>query len=766
MERFSIVGKGLPRVDAVKKATGRSIYSADIDLPNMLYGSILGSIYPHARILKIDTSRAERLSGVEAVITAKDTPLVKWGFMLKDQPLLAHEKVRFIGEPIAAVAAVDKETATEALDLIEVEYDELPPLFDPEGAMDTEAIQVHDEVDSYVTIWPLIRHGNVSSHIKINRGDIEKGFKESDFLFEDRFTTPMQHHGYMESHAATAHVDPTGKVTVYTTTQAPFMVRLELAETLELPLNKIRVITTEVGGGFGGKTDILLEPLAVLLARKTSLPVKIVLTRKEELTFSNPRHACIIELKTGVKKDGTIHARKARVIYDSGGYAGAGPGVAALGASYSVGPYRIPNIKIDAYSVYTNKINCGWMRAPGVLQVSFASESQMDIIADKLGIDPLEIRLKNALDEGDLSATGQTLHSVGLKKTLKKVAELSNWDKKTKAENRGRGISCVQYEILGMASGALIKVNEDGTIGLIIGAVDIGQGSSTVLAQIAAEELGISLEDISIVSGDTDTTPFDGGTYGDRVTYNAGNAVKIAASEIKMQLLYMAAQMLEADEKDLEIKDKMVCVKGTQKMISFADLAMASYFYQGGVLLGKGSFFAATPPYQMDTVDGHAFPSVPAHTFASQVVEISVNPENGKIKVIKVYSSSDVGFAVNPMALEGQIEGAIATGLGFALGEEMVEENGRIINPNFSDYRLPITTEIPEIEMAFVEEMTKEGPYGAKGAGNPPLALPCSAIANALYDAIGIRIKDLPLVAGKVFRLITTPQQLTDNCKP
>ncbi|MDY6973983.1 MAG: molybdopterin cofactor-binding domain-containing protein, partial [Thermodesulfobacteriota bacterium] len=278
MELSSSVGKGLPRVDALMKATGKAIYSTDMELSNMLNGSILGSIYPHARIMRIDTSRAERLYGVKAVITAKDAPAVIWGFMLKDQPLLAREKVRFIGEPIAAVAAIDKETASEALDLIEVEYDELPPLFDPETAINSDAVRIHDEVDSYVTIWPLIRYGNVSSHVRIKRGDIERGFEESDFLFEDRFTTPMQHHGYMEPHAATAYVDPTGKVTVYTTTQAPFMVRLELAETLELPLNKIRVVTTEVGGGFGGKTDILVEPLAALLARKASLPVKIVLT--------------------------------------------------------------------------------------------------------------------------------------------------------------------------------------------------------------------------------------------------------------------------------------------------------------------------------------------------------------------------------------------------------------------------------------------------------------------------------------------------------
>ena len=759
MESFSIVGKGLPRVDAVKKATGSALYGSDIHLPNMLYGSVLGSVYPHARILHIDTRKAERLKGVKAVITATDTPLLKWGSMLKDQTLLAHEKVRFIGEPIAAVAAVDKETAIEALDLIEVEYDELPPLFDPEQAMNPEAFQIHEEADSYETIWPLIRYGNVSSHVKIHRGDIENGFQESDFLFEDRFTTPMQHQGYLESHATTAHIDPAGKVTVYTSTQAPFMVRLELAETLELPLNRIRVITPEVGGGFGGKTDILVEPLAVLLARKSSRPVKIVLSRKEEFTISNPRHACIIELKTGVKKDGTIQARRAKLIFDSGGYAGGGPGVASLGATYAVGPYRIPNIKIDAYSVYTNKINCGYLRAPGVIQANFASESQLDIIAAKTGIDPLEIRLKNALDEGDLSATGQKLHSVGLKKTLQEVARLSNWDKKIEGEYQGRGISCVQYEILGLASGALVKVNEDGTIGLLIGAVDIGQGSSTVLAQIAAEELGLNLEDVSIVSGDTDTTPFDAGTYGDRITYNAGNAVKIAAAEIKRQLFFLASQMLEADEKDLEIKNKMISVKGSQKTISFAELAMASYFYQGGVLLGKGSFFPENPPYQTDTVEGHSFPSAPAHTFASQVVDISVNPKNGKIKVLKIYTASDVGFAINPKAVEGQIEGGIVMGIGFALGEEMVEENGRIVNPNLSDYRLPLPTEIPDIEMVLIEEKTKEGPLGAKGAGNPPLALPSSAIANALYDAQGIMIKDLPLTAEKVFTMISTQRR-------
>jgi len=760
MEEFSIVGKPMPRVDGLDKATGRAVYSPDMELPHMLHGKILTSTYPHARILNIDVSKAERLTGVKAVITARDTPDVAWGFMIKDQPLLARDKVRYIGEPLAVVAASGKDVAEEALDLIEVEYEELKATFDPEEAMKPDAPLIHEGLEAYTTFWPSIRYGNVCSHVKISRGDVEKGFKEAFRIFEDRFTTQMQHQCYLETHASLATVDLGGKVTVWTSSQAPFSIRSELAETLRIPLNKIRVIATQTGGGFGGKTDISVEPYCVLLAQKTNRPVKITLSRKEEFTISGPRHASIIELKTGVKRDGTIISRQAKLIYDTGGYAGPGPGVASLGSTYAVGPYRIPNIKVDAYCVYTNKTNCGWMRCPGVVQTNFASESQMDIIAKDLGKDPLDLRLRNAVEDGDLSPTGQVLHNVGLKASLQKAAQQSGWGKKTKEKNRGKGISCVQYESLGMASSALVKVNEDGTINLVIGAVDIGQGSSTILAQMVAEELGVPFEEISVSTVDTEITPFDTGTIGDRVTYNMGNAVRMAAADCRQQLLYLASSMLEANPADLKISDKLIHAKGVpEKGVPISEVSMAGHYFKGGPITGRGVFFAEPPAYDQKGVEGHAFPSAPIHTFAAQVAEVEVNPKNGKVRILRIISAHDLGFAINPMLAEGQIEGAVAMGIGYAMTERLVEDKGNIVNPNFSDYKIPNILDVPKIEVFLVGEKAKDGPFGAKGLGNPGVALPAPAIANAIEDAVGIRIKDLPITPEKVFFAKISPDE-------
>jgi CO/xanthine dehydrogenase Mo-binding subunit len=754
MGEFEVIGKSLPRVDAFDRVTGKATYTDDIKLHNMLYGKVLGSPYAHAKILNIDKSRAEKLSGVKAIITAFDVPDVRWGFMIKDQPLFARDKVLYIGEPIAAVAAIDRNIAEEALDLIEVEYEELKPIFDPEEAMKPDTPLIHEEIDSYAAIWPAIKYGNICSQIKIKRGDIEKAFKESDYIFEDRFTTKMQHHGYIELHSSIAKVDLDGKVTIWTTTQAPFMIRLELAEVLRMPISKIRVITEYLGGGFGGKTDIFLEPYAAILSQRTNRPVKITLSRKEEILTNGPRLRTIIDLKTGTKKDGTILAREAKLIYDTGAYACVGPGVVSLGVNYVLGPYNIPNIKIDGYCVYTNRIRGGWMRGPGAIQSTFASESQIDMIAEKLKIDPLELRLKNAVEDGDLSATGQILHGVGLKESLKRVAEKASWGKQMD-KNKGIGLGCAQYEVVGMGSSAFIRVNEDGTVGLIIGAVDIGGGQKTVLAQIVAEVLGIPVDDIKVVSGDTDSTPYDAGTFGDRVTFNMGNAVRIAAEDAKTQILRVAAGMLESKVEDLEIKERKVYVRGTpERGVNLSDISMASYFFMGGPILGKGGFFGQTPPYDTQNVEGHGFPSAPAHTFASQVIELGVNPDNGKVKISRVTSAHDVGFPINPLTLEGQIRGSILMGIGYSLMEEIVEENGMILNPNLTDYKLPNILDLPEIEPIIFGKKVSDGPFGAKGGGNPGIILPPAPIANAIYNAVGVRIKELPITPEKILKAL------------
>jgi len=749
---YSIVGKKITRVDGIEKATGRAIYAGDIKFPNMLYGKVLRSKLPHARILNIDTTRASKLPGVKAVITGKDLPERRYGFVLKDQAVLAKDKVRFIGEPIAAVAAISSDIAEEALELIDVEYEELKAIFDPIEAMNSESPIIHEELNSYMAMWPAIRYGNVCSHTKINRGDVEKGFSESDHIFEDRFLTQMVHQNYIEPHVAIANSDLSGRITIWTSNQSPFGVRSELMEALGIPLNKIRIMMAHVGGGFGGKFGITVEPIALILSQKTDRPVKIAMTREEELTVTHPRHPSIIELKTGVKNDGTIIARDAKIIYDTGAYAGMGPVVNMIGAKYVSGPYKIPNIRANAYSVYTNKSNSGFCRGAGNPQVTFAYESQMDIIAEKLNIDPLELRLKNAVEDGDLSSTGQVLKNVGLKEALKKAAEKINWKSGIKDKNRGKAIASLQYETGGMGSSACVKLNENGSISIMVGAIDIGQGTCTILSQIAAEELGLSIEDVNIAYGDTDTLPYDMGTGADRVTFNTGNAVKKACEDLKNQLFYIAANSLEANIEDLEIREKGIRVKGSpERAIPLMDLAMMTHYFKGGPLIGKCSYLVEEPPFDEKAVEGGMFPSTPAPTFAAQAAEVEVDKTTGRVKVLRFVAAHDVGFAINPMGVEGQIEGGVAMGIGYALSEEILWDKGKVANKFLSDYKVPTALDIPNIDAIIVEDKSELGPYGAKGVGEPGASPTAPAIANAIYNATGIRVKELPITPERLF---------------
>ena len=759
MAELSVVGKRVPRVDAREKVTGEAIYAADIKLSNMLYGKILRSTHSHARIVKVDTTEALRLPGVKAVVTSKDLHSdSRYGGFLKDQQPFAVDKVRYIGEPIAAVAATAEEIADKALDLIKVQYEKLPAVFDPEEAMKADAPIIHESLDSYVGVWNMIKKGNVCTHVKLNRGDVEKGFKEADLVFEDRFTTQIVHNVYIEPHAAVATVDHSGKITVWTSTQGVFSARSMLAEALGVPLAKIRVIAPKIGGGFGGKSsDILIEPACALLSQKTGRPVKIVMTRKEEFIASNPRHACVTMIKSGCMKNGTLVAREIKLIYDTGAMSSTGPLTVCIGVYTAAGPYRIPNVKIDGYCVYTNKINCGAMRGFGAPQATFATESHMDIMAEKIGIDPLKFRLKNGFElRGDVAPTGQVMENVGLKETLRLAARHGMWGKKIEGKNRGRGIACFQFHTGGYPSCAYVKINEDGTIGLLAEALDIGQGSDTVLCQIAAEELGVPLEDINLITGDTDATPYDLMTVADRVTYTAGNAVRIAAQDAKRQLLERAAQMLEAKVDDLELKDRMVFVKGSPgKMIPLIGLSMEAHYHnRKGPIIGKGVFFPEDEVYDPKSVEGGTDISMHAPNYITQVAEVEVDIRTGKVEVLKITTAQDVGFPINPLSLEGQMQGAIVQGIGYALTEGYSVEAGEVLNHSFKEYKIAGALDVPEIETLLVEEKIKEGPYGAKGAGNPPIVPTAPAIANAIYDAIGVRIKDLPITPEKVLKAI------------
>ncbi|MBW1850376.1 MAG: molybdopterin-dependent oxidoreductase [Deltaproteobacteria bacterium] len=752
MAKNKIIGQPFTRVDGRRKACGSAVYGPDIKMPGLLHAKFLGSIYPHAKILHIDTEKAGKLSGVKGIITHKNVPEVYWGLMVKDTPILTGDKVRFIGEPLAVVAATDPDIAEEAAELINVEYEELEPVFDPEEALEPGAPLIHEGAEAYACTMPdIIRYGNVCGHTKMFGGDLEQGWRESDVIFEDRFSTPVQHHGFIEPHAATARFDLNGRLEMWTSTQAIFATRVTLGEILGLPLNQIRVIGTEVGGGFGGKVDVTVEHFCALLAKITGKPIQMNLTRAEDMTYTSARHSCVIYLKTGVKKDGHIVAREARLLFDTGGYAGHGPGVAPLGGNSILGPYRTPHFKIDSLSIYTNKMNFSFMRAPGGIQASFACESHIDRIARELNYDPFDFRMKNLVAEGDTSATGQNLEAVGIKETLLSVGRMSKWKQRKKKKNHGWGLCCFQYEIVGMPSSALVKLNEDGSIHLLVGAIDLGQGSSTVLTQVLAEEMGVAADQIAITVGDTDLAPYDTGTYGDRVTFNMGNAVIEAARDLKSQLFAEAATMLEIPAENLEFTGHMIRDRDNpKKAISLEDLAMNSYYVQGGAPMGKSTFFAPFPVYAYEKVEGNPYASSPAHTYACQVVEISVDKETGVIKVEAIYSSHDVGQTINPLGVEGQIQGGIMMGLGYALWEEVVFDAGRVINPNLTDYKMPFAINQPEIRIDIIETKAGNGPYGAKGAGNPPILLPGAAMANALYDAVGARIRELPLTPEKV----------------
>ena len=764
LERYTSIGLSLPRVDAVEKVTGETKYIADICFPKMLFGKILRSSFPHAKIVHIDIEKAKRLPGVKAIVTAEDVPADRrYGHLIFDQTIYARSKVRYVGEPVAAVAAIDEDLAEEALDLIEVEYAELPAVFDPEEAMKPGAPLIHEEWEQYETLLPgVIRYGNVCCHLKFHRGDVTKAFKDADYIFEDKFQTTWQYQAYLETRGAVATVSFGGKITVWANTQTPFINRGQLAKVLNLPLNKISYTAPYVGGAYGGKANLYADAHCVVLALKSGCPVKIINSREEDIVDSRPRHPATIEVKTGVNSDGRIIGRQFRMIYDTGAYTEEGPGNCNMGLMFGVGPYNIPNLKIDSLCVYTNSRVCSAYRGYGVPQPNFASESQLDIIAKKLNIDPLELRVKNALSEGDPHPVlGVKLEGIGYRETLLQAAEKANWQAPRERKNRGKGLSSVIFMSGGFIASAQARMNEDGTVVLHAGSVEIGSGGHTALVQIVAEELGISLEDITLVAADTGNTPFYIGTFGDSTVHDVGVAVLAATKDLKHQILECAAEMLEANIKDLETANGKIVVVGTpQKSISLREVALCRHFFKEGPLLGKSGFNRNVPPppevmlFNIP-IEGRVYPwSYQSYTFSSHIAEVEVDEETGKVKVLKYVAAHDCGQPINPKNVEGQQQGGIMQGLGMALTEEIFSEKGWVLNPNLLDYKIPVAVDSPEIQPIIVKAYAPMGPFGAKGVGNPPLVAAPPAIANAIYDAVGVRIKDLPITPEKVLRAL------------
>ena len=759
MNDFQLIGKRLPRIDGRDKVTGKALFSGDLTLPGMLCGMILRSPLSHAKILSVDPSRALRVPGVKAVVTGEETLKVKYGVISRspkfmDERPLAVEKVRFIGDEVAAVAAVDADTALEALDLIRVEYEELPAVFDPKEAQGRAAPVIHDHAP-----------GNISREFHLEKGDVEKGFDQSDLVREDVFSTQSAIHAYLEPHAALAHWDLNGKLTLYTSTQTPYYVQQHLALTLSMNPDRIRVIKPFVGGGFGGKSDGMaaLDYCAALLSRKAGRPVKIVYSRDEEFTAARRKHPVVITMKTGVKKDGTILSRQCKAVLDGGAYCSLGPLTTVLVGTFQTLPYRIENFKYDGYRVYTNKPPCGAMRGHGGPQAHFAQDVQMDMIAEELGMNPVDLAMKNGLRTGDVSAADFNIISSAFPECVEKVSRETRFrERRTSRHLEGHRAFGIGLGCGGFPSGAgfyfthttsahssvIIKAGEGGGLTVFTGASDIGQGSDSIITQIVAEVLGLSMGDVHITSADTEITPPDMGTYSSRVTVAAGNAALRAARAAKEEVFRVVAKRLEASPEDLIASQGRIFVKGSRDMgVTFPEAVNLYQSENGGApLVVRGSY---NSPDKMS----------PTYSFGAYVAEVEVDLRTGEVKILKVTVGHDCGQPLNPMSVEGQIEGCIVMGMGYALSENLVFEKGQTLNPSLLGYRMPSANQVPEITIHHVVSQDPEGPFGAKETGEGSLDPITPAIANAVYNATGIRIKDLPITPEKILRELKRKQK-------
>ena len=755
MSEYSVIGKSVPRTDAWAKATGSAGYTDDMSLPGMLHGRLLRSPLPHARILHIDTSRALALPGVKAVITGDDLPLVRYGNWrlvpsTQDETVLARGKVRFVGDEVAAVAATSRDTAQEALSLIRVEYEELPAVFDIDASMAEGAPVLHEATP-----------GNVSVTRNIAYGDLDAAFARSEYVREDVFTLQPVSHGYLEPCSTLATTDEQGRVTLYSSTQTPYIVQCLLASVLGLRENEVRVVKPFVGGGFGGKMELRpWDACAAFLARRTGRPVKFTLDREEELAAGRRRHPMRLRSRVGFRRDGTLTAKELTVHLDGGGYNSMGPTATFLVGNFGAMLYRYPAYRYSGFHVYTNQAPAGAMRGFGAPQALFAAESQMNLAAEELGIDPIELRLRNAMRPGDEIPEVATVSTCAFSECLEKVAQMSDWKAKRaslpRGGGRGVGIGCYSFITGGVFnwfntpypfSAAEVRVYADGTAHLLTMASDIGQGSDTVLQQILAEELGIAIKDIQITAADTAMTPKgDLGTWGSRVTLMAGNAVREAARQIREELFRIVSLRFDLNViYEMECKDGQVRVKGRKdRGIPFGQaVGMVQKANRGVPLVGRGTY----TPRDMGLV-------TPTFSFGAQVVEVEVDRETGLTRAEKVWTAHDCGRVLNPMAVEGQVSGCIQMGVGYALSEELLTREGRTLNASFLDYKMPGALDMPAQMSACIEVDEPRGPYGAKESGEGPISPTAPAIADAVWHATRYRCQDLPITPEKVLRAL------------
>ncbi|HVP80779.1 MAG TPA: xanthine dehydrogenase family protein molybdopterin-binding subunit [Thermodesulfobacteriota bacterium] len=753
------VGSRIPRVDAKDKVTGHAIYGFDVDLPGMLYGATLRSPLPHAKIVEIETSGAKKAPGVRAVAEGRDFPFT-FGTAIKDQPFLAVDRVRYVGEPVVAVAAETEAAAMDALQKIQVKYEELPAVFDPREALKDESPLVHPHLERYPhSGHPIVPGTNVCVLRTYKIGDMEKGFAEADEIFEDEFSAHPVSHATIEPHVAVAQYLPaTNHYTIWSSTDRPYLLSRELAVALGIPADHIRYIVPYVGGAFGGKNTLVAEAIAVALARFTKgRPVKVVFSREEELTATQVRVGAFMKLKTGVKRDGTLTARSADIVWDSGAYISNSNGVAIRGAYTIFGPYRIPNVELVSRLVYTNKEISGSYRGYGTTQVTWACESQMDMIAHRLGIDPLELRLKNAYAEGDRYINGQVLHGVGLKETIEKAAQEIGWGKRgpsSPTTRRGKGMAVILKGTLTPTNSCcFIKVNQEARATVICTTPETGGGQRTVLSQIAADAIGLPVDSVVVTSPDTSITPYNDAVGSSRTTFHMGNAVLSAGQQVRRKILDLAGRALNADPHRLNLFEGKIYEEGVGERITLKAL-LSQTFGPAIDLLGEGFYTPAESPLLAadPNLEGwDARMSSIFWMFATHAVEVDVDTETGVVKIVKVAAAHDVGKAINPLTCEQQIEGSVIMGLSNTLFEELKMEGGRILNNSLADYKLATVSDMPRIVPILVEARHTEGPFGAKGVGEPAAGATGPAIANAIFDAVGVRIKDLPITAEKVW---------------
>jgi len=761
------VGKSVKRVDGIKKVTGSLKYVDDIKLSRMLYAAVKRSPYPHANILNIDISKAEALKGVKKIITG-DQFTKRGGLYLEDKNFLAVGKARYQGEGVVAVCAETEEIAKEAVALIDVEYEVLPAVTNAVDGMKPDSPLVHPDLADYQ--WAPVFFPepgtNVSNHYKLRKGNSPEAFEQADIVVENDFFVPHVQHVPIEPHTAIAQMDVDGFLTVWASCQSPYAVRQALSAAFDVPLNKLRVLSPAVGGGFGSKAGTTLEGIVIPLAKACpGRPIKLTYSREDEFQNAYVRQGLHAKIKTAVNKDGKITAVQNEFVWDGGAYTEYGVNIAKAAGYASAGPYDIDNVWTDSYCVYTNHPVGGPYRGFGMCEIHFGIEQNLDIIAEKLGITPVEIRRINGMKPGGTTGTGEVVSTSGLMQCLDSVVQDIKIHEKSKPTSpkkvRGKGIAC-GWKAPSMpnnaASSAVIKLNEDGTAHLLVSAQDIGQGSDTVMTQIAAEVLSISPEKITIRTGDTDHTPYEWQTVASRITYSAGRAVFEAAKDAMDQLLELSQIKLGIYKRDLELRDGYVVSKiYPDKKVAIADLAIGLNFEDGsaihGPIIGRGAFI---PPNirDADKKTGLGDHPVVFWTYGVQGVEVEVDLETGQTKVLTVASCFDVGKVMNPQLLEGQMEGAIVQGMGTALFEELILKDGKVMNPSFVDYKIPTSDDMPEMIIKFVENPEETGPFGARGVAEPAMVPSAPAIANAIYDATGIRLNTMPMTAEKVLAAI------------